>query len=191
MGLKTDQDPTEMGRLGVDLNFVPSIIKINVGGSALHNSNNTALLTSTGTKQAWNDNVGFDATLEIPMLQSKIWGEWVSQNNFTNTGKPGTFVSRQEGWYVVESLKPLAFLDKDMTQLEINARIENMVPFVDQQAIAPKYLPTSVQAATVGAKYFWAGKNYTSVNYTAYALNGNYGALAPASLIAVQQQFNY
>ena len=191
MGLKTDQDPTEMGRLGIDLNFFPSIAKLNLGASALHNSVNTALMTADPTKQFWNDNIGYDATLVIPIVQSTVWAEWVSQNNFKNSPLAGTFINRQEGWYVVNTMKPLAFFNKDWTQLDLNMRLESFVNDVDAAANAAPWQVSSEQAASIGLKYYYAGKTYTSINYTAYGLNGDYSAVGAGSLLVLQQQFNY
>jgi hypothetical protein len=198
MGLKTDQDPSEMGRLGLDLNFFPSILKLNVGASALHNSNNSRLMTDDSTLQAWNDNYGYDFTLEIPVAKSTFWGEWVGQNAFTNSQQAGqpagsaiTKLVHSEGWYVVDTMKPLALFNKDWTSLDLNLRLESVMKDTDLAANTLPWLATSEQAASVGLKYYWAGKNYTSVNYTSYALNGDYTALAPYSLFVVQQQFNY
>jgi hypothetical protein len=190
MGLKTDQDPTEMGRLGFDLNFFPSIAKLNVGASALHNSNNSQLMTGTTTKQAWNDNYGYDATLEIPSIKSIFWAEWVGQNAFAGNAT-GVALTHSEGWYVVDSMKPLAIFNKDWTMLDLNLRLENVVKNTDTAPLVAPFTVSSEQAASIGMKYFWAGKNYTSVNYTAYGVNGDYTAMGPYSLFVVQQQFNY
>lgn len=190
MGLKTDQDPTEMARLGFDLNFFPSIAKLNIGASALHNSNNSQLMTGNPAKQAWNDNYGYDFTLEIPAIKSSVWGEWVAQNAFTG-GATGVALAHSEGWYVVDSMKPLALVNKDWTMLDLNLRLENVVKNTDTAPLVAAYTVSSEQAASMGLKYFWAGKNYSSVNYTVYGVNGDYTAMGPYSLFVVQQQFNY
>jgi hypothetical protein len=184
-GLKTDQDPTEIGRLGLDLNFIPGA-KLNVGGSALHNSNDSQLMTALAAKQAWSDNVGCDFTLEVPMAQSKVWGEWVSQNSFANLPSAGHFVGRTEGWYITDTMKPLAFFNKDLSNVELSGRWERMQPNVDTTH-------DNGQATTIGLKYLYAGKNYTSVNYTAYGAHGDFATsgYGDNSLFSVQQQFNF
>lgn len=205
-GLKTDQDPSEFGRLGLDINIMPKVVTLNLGGSALHNSANTVFFATgkaNAAKQIWSDNIGADFTLDAPVINDKLWGEWVSQNKFTDGGGagiyagnkgPGSFNGRAEGWYLVNSIKPLAFVNADWQSLELLARIESFAPDVNAEGkslVANAYKATSEQAATVGMKYYYAGKNYTSINYTAYALNGNYRTLGPASLFTIQQQFNY
>jgi hypothetical protein len=190
LGLTTDQDPSEFGRLGLDFNFFPSVATLNIGASAIHNSNNPALLTSTA-KNAWQDTVGFDTTIGVPSAHTTFQAEWVSQNTFNDNPTQGNFASRGEGWYLQSSTKPLAFFNKDWSNLDLNLRIENIVPNVNVAGASPSWVATSEQAATVGLKFYYVGKTYTSVDYTSYALNGDYGAIAGSSLFSIQQQFYY
>ena len=194
LGLNVDQDPSEFGRFGLDLNFNPKVVTLNLGGSALHNSANTVFFATTGATENWSDNYGADFTLNVPIANDVVWGEWVMQDKFNNNGAgtpaaAGNLVSHAEGWYITNSLKPLAFFNADWTNLELNARIEQFAPNVNANYAA--FAVNSEQAATIGLKYFYAGKSYTSVNYTSYALNGDYSAIGASSLFSVQQQFNY
>jgi hypothetical protein len=195
LGLTTDGETSEFGRLGIDLNFVPSIVTVNVGGSLAHLDLNTALLPANpapGASQAWQDNTGADATVGFPMAQTTFQAEWVAQNSYNNaTAKvPGKLVSRAEGWYVESTTKPLALFDKDWTSLDLNLRIESVAPNVNIGA-SPAFVAHYENASTLGLKWYYGNRTYTSVNYTTYALNGNYGAIAGSQLFSVQQQFYF
>ena len=100
-------------------------------------------------------------------------------------------LNHAEGWYIVSSMQPLKFFVKDAPAIEINARLESYDPDVNANYIYTPWKYSSEQACTVGLKWSYVGKNYTSINYTTYALNGDFAALNGTSLLAVQQQFNY
>ena len=196
LGLTTDQDPSEFARVGIDLDFFPQWAALNLGASAIHNPCDTALLSTSGTSQSWQDTYGFDGSLDIPAAQTKLQAEWVAQNSFSNASGAGLLTNRAEGWYVQSSTRPLAFFDGRLSGLELNLRLESVTPNVNMasapgQGPAAQFTATSVQANTVALKYSYKGKTYTSVNYSNYALNGNYKAVAGSSLLSVQQQFNY
>jgi hypothetical protein len=193
---KTDQDPSEFGRLGVDLNFVPKWVKLNIGASAIHNSANSVFFSSSSTTQAWTDVAGADSTLELPFLNWKIWGEWVGSNSFGNNslGYAG-LKKRSEAWYVTSVMQPLKFFMKDPLMLDLNFRYENFVDNVDAAnslpAAAYPFQATAAQAISYGIKWSYVGKNYTSLNYTIYGINGDFTALAGTELLVLQQQFNF
>jgi|GEM_PF-2289978 hypothetical protein len=198
LGLTTDQDPSEFARVGLDLNALPTVATLSVGASAIHNPTNSKLLAVTGTAESWQDTYGFDALLGIPAAKTQVQGEWVCQNSFANDassyaakGVHGQLIGRAEGWYIESSTKPLAFFNKDWTQMDLNLRLEDVVPDVNAAGRLAPFVATSVQANTVGLKWSYKGRNYTSLNYTNYALNGDYKAIAGSSLFSVQQQINY
>ena len=94
--------------------------------------------------------------------------------------------------------KPFALVDKDWTGLDLNLRIEATTPNVNiasnplyHHGGADYFFATSEQASTVGLKWIYTGRTYTSVNYSVYGLNGNYGSIAGSSLFNVQQQFYF
>ena len=208
-GQRTDQDPGEFGRLGIDLNFMPKIAKLNVGGSAIHNSTNkTFYATGVDGSQMGEQNVyGFDSTLAMDSLNWKVWGEWLASNNsvganssVANSGPASKGINsfaltRSEAWYVTSCMQPLKFFMKDAPALDLNIRFDNFVANVDNQntpaAAAKPYAATSAQALSYGLKWSYVGKNYTSLNYTVYGFNGDFGALAGTELFVAQQQFNF
>jgi len=203
LGLTTDQDLSEFVRVGLDLGFFPSVATLSVGASAIHNPGNTALLATSGTAQTWQDTYGVDASLAMPLAQTVFTAEWVCQNSFANdassyqgSGIMGQFINRGEGWYLQSTTKPLAFFSKDLSNLDLNLRVESVTPNVNYASLPgngakAQFTATSVQANTIGLKYSYKGKTYTSFNYSNYALNGDYTAVAGSSLISLQQQLNF
>ena len=74
--------------------------------------------------------------------------------------------------------------------LEANLRYDNVVVDTNGAAKFKPWQPSSIQAITYGLKWSFYGKNYTSVNYTVYGVNGGFTALAGTELWTIQQQFN-
>jgi hypothetical protein len=194
-----DNDPSEFGRVGLDLNFVPGLSKFNIGGSAIHDPENTVIFATLPGTVKWADVYGVDATIET-MGFWHLQGEWVARNMDTyNTplATPTYSLTRSEGWYVTSVMEPLKLFMKDPTKLEFNMRYDNYINNVD--AIGAGAVPTAAnpfaagEAISTGLKWSFIGKNYTSVNYTVYGLNGDFGASGPAAsnLWVIQQQFNY
>ena len=186
-----DQDPSEMGRLGLNLVFLNDMLKdilaVKFGASAMHDSLNTAFMSSSPATQAWADNIGWDATIDV-LKNWHLLGEWVSRNSFTATAG---LTKRQEGWYLLSTMEPLKWFDADAPKIEWNTRYEGFLPDVDRIGAATNLFATSDNAITTGVKWSFVGKNYTSVNYTVYGLGNNFGALAGTELWTIQQQFNY
>jgi hypothetical protein len=191
-----DQDPSEFGRVGLSSSMplndlLPFGSKIAVGASALHNSENTALWTSSPAKELWSEVYGLDATVDTFQIgfgtnmapAVKLQAEWVAKNSFSAV--PG-LTNRAEDWYALADVEPWRFFDVNAPKVEVLARYENAVPTVGSTAAY-----TSAQAATLGLRYQFVGKNYTSINYTSYALAGDFSALGGTEFWQLQQQFNY
>jgi phosphate-selective porin len=194
-----DNDPSEFGRVGLDLNFVPGLSKFNIGASAIHDPENTVMYASLPGTVKWADVYGVDATIETLGFWH-LQGEWVARNadayvTTANPAVPAYSLTRSEGWYVTSVMEPLKLFMKDPTKLEFNMRYDNYISNVDALG-AGAAISANVgagEAITTGLKWSFIGKNYTSVNYTVYGLNGDFGASGPAAanLWVLQQQFNF
>jgi len=207
-----DNDPSEFGRVGLDLNFIPGLTKFNIGGSAIHDPEDTIMYANLPNQVKWADVYGVDGTIET-MGFWHLQGEWVARNAATlgNTGvlasnaspSPAalaggwnfTTLTRSEGWYVASVMEPLKLFMKDPTKLEFNVRYDNYISNVDAIGAGAPFSASvgAGEAITTGLKWSFIGKNYTSVNYTVYGLNGDFGASGPAAanLWTIQQQFYY
>jgi hypothetical protein len=186
-----DQDPTEIARIGFDLksfgDLTKDILAVQFGASAMHDSLNTAFLSSSAATQSWADTAGWDAKVDV-LKNWHLIGEWVGRNTFTPAAG---LTKRQEGWYITSVMEPLKWFDKDAPQIEWNTRYEGYLP--DANKIGQQVNPyiTSDNAITTGIKWSFVGKNYTSVNYTVYGYSNNFGSMAGTELWTIQQQFNY
>jgi hypothetical protein len=127
------------------------------------------------------------------------------QISITGDGVFG-LVNRREGWYATAVLKPLNFFMADAPTLELAGRYESFIPNVHNAWMASGitpistatfmvkcnvYNPYSVNAATLGLKWTYAGNCHTMINYTVYGPDGNFGAAGGTELALVQQQFAF
>jgi hypothetical protein len=183
----TDTNPSEVGRLGLDLKFIPAVA-LNVGASAVHDSAYSQSFDTSTHNENWYDVEGLDATLTVKHIPWKVWGEFVGSNYMNGTSG---LIQHSEGWYVTNSLRPLAFFMDDAPAIDCNIRYESFNANTDAAANLPYWATSSVQAISYGIKWRYDGKNYTSANYTVYAMNGNFAAAAGTELFSIQQQFNF
>jgi hypothetical protein len=183
----TDTNPSEIGRLGLDLKFIPDVA-LSVGGSAVHDSAYSQSFDTSSRNENWYDVAGLDASLTVKHVPWKVWGEYVGSNYMNaNTG----LIQHAEGWYVTNSLRPFALFMAQPPAIDFNVRYESYNANTDAAANLPYWAVSSVQAVTYGIKWRYAGKNYTSANYTVYAMNGDFGAAAGSELFSIQQQVNF
>ena len=101
------------------------MVKLNVGASAMHDSADILTFVAENGEEIWFDESGVDATIEVPKLNWKVWGEFTAVNRFTDgtspTGGPsgltggtgpagsGSIGGHAEGWYVTSCMQPLKF----------------------------------------------------------------------------------
>jgi hypothetical protein len=195
-GQFVDQDPSEFGRFGLETSMplssmLPFGTKVAVGASALHNSENTAVWASSGAAEAWSDVYGLDLAIDTFQIGSgtnmapalKLQAEWAGKNNFKATTG---LTNRAEAWYALFDLEPWRFLDVNAPKVELLGRYESVMASVDTPTAYP-----SDQAVSLGLRYQFVGKNYTSINYTTYAVGGDFTAMGGTEFWQVQQQFNY
>jgi hypothetical protein len=185
-----DQDPSEFGRLGLDSSkSLPMGSKLSIGASAIHDSRNTAPWAGSGSAVGYADTFGGDAMLE--MADWKLQGEFASRASYG----AGSF-GRQEAWYLVSDLEPLKVWNADAPKVELLTRYEGDTADVDHVASNTDILAGSknkpaINAVSLGLRYYWIGKNYTSLNYTVYGINNDFSAAGGTEFWQVQQQFFY
>jgi len=192
-GVDTDQSAdnafTEIGRFGINVNVIPGISTFKVGGSEIHNSNNTAPFAVGPAGQVYEDIQGADFTIESNVAHDKVWGEWVGANKFQDvSGYMGQLKNRAEGWYLSDSFQPLLFFWKDAPKVELLARYENINPNLVATANNPGYVASTEQAITTGIKWTYTGKDFTAINYTVYGIDGNFTSMAGTELLALSEQ---
>jgi hypothetical protein len=119
--------------------------------------------------------------------------EFVHSNNMASNAAGTAYVdtSTQEGWYVTNILSPCKFFMKDAPGIDLNFRYENYNNNINAGPLHKPWQFNAEQAITYGLKWSYIGKNYTSLNYTMYALNGDFKVIGPTDLIVLQQQFNF
>jgi hypothetical protein len=201
-----DQDISEIGRLGLRpsaLNdLLPFGAQFNFGASAFHDPENTQYYASQMSEEEWADAQGLDATLQTDRDVLYLQSEYVKRDqygpSFTTSGlnfnnEYGGLQGRAESWYVAGSFQPWRILDADAPRVELLARYETY--YYDdvsnwlRLALGP--YTGSFNATTVALKYTYMGNCHTSINYTAYALNNNFGATGPTALLQLEQQVNF
>ena len=174
-GQTVDENPSLTGRLGF------KAWGAKAGVSWQRNSKNSQFMASTPSAQAYDETLGLDLRFE---LADWLWiqGEWVAQQGINgDTGLLG----REEGSSLALGFYPVGFHKRK--DLEPTFRFERVV-FISPSSGA--WAPSAYCAATAGLNWnFGFGK--TSVNYTAYGLDDNYGAIGQTSLFTLQDQFTF
>jgi hypothetical protein len=175
----TDENPSFSSRLGLDLNL--GAFKAGVGGSYARDNQNNAFLATKPADQRFDEILGWDLSAEVAKLW-KLQGEWVASNALR--GDLG-LSARREGWVLQQSLQPWRFFSPEAPQVELLARYESLAPNVHLGA-------RSLGAATAGLKWAYGdGRQQLLLQYTAYALNNDFGAAAGTELWVLQQQLQF
>jgi hypothetical protein len=174
-----DENPSFSGRLGVDVTV--GSFKAGLGGSYARDNQNSAFLATKASDQRYDEVLGWDLSAELPK-RWKLQGEWVAANALR--GDLGLDV-RREGWVLQQSLQPWRFFSPEAPQVELLARYESALPNVHQNA-------RTIGAATGGLKWAYGdGKQQLLLQYTAYALDNDFGAAAGTELWVLQQQLQF
>jgi hypothetical protein len=175
----TDENPSFSSRFGLDASF--GAFKTGVGASYARDNQNNVFLATQPSDQRYDEILGWDLSAELPKLW-KLQGEWVASNALR--GDLG-LSARREGWVLQQSLQPWHLFNPDAAQVELLARYESLAPNVHQGA-------RNLGAATAGLKWAYGdGKQQLLLQYTAYALNNDFGAAAGTELWVLQQQLQF
>ncbi|HTA16131.1 MAG TPA: hypothetical protein VK786_00110, partial [bacterium] len=201
-----DQDVSEIGRLGFEPRILNDLLpfgaRFSFGGSAFHDPENTQYHASQASQEEWADAQGLDATFQTSRQVLYLQSEYVKKDQYgpsfnTSTMQPnnvyGGLQGRVESYYVSGSFQPWRLFDPEAPRVELLARYENY--YYDdvsnwlRLALGP--YTGSFNAVTVALKYTYQGNCHTSINYTSYGLNNNFGATGPTSFLQLEQQVNF
>ena len=173
----TDENPTLTGRLGFSCDFGGTHNKLGV--SYQRNSKDTTFMASAPAAQSIDESLGLDWRHEHGK-KAFAQIEWIGQNAGIN-GATG-LTARKEGWYAESGVNILGiFVPQAADKLELLGRYER----VNTNVHAAGYSPT-ITAATTGVKWTYGKNSQTSVNYTAYGVDDNFGAAGNTGLFSLQ-----
>ncbi|HTB21261.1 MAG TPA: porin [bacterium] len=201
-----DQDVSEIGRLSFEPrianNCLPFGAQFNFGASAFHDPENTAFHASQPQNEEWADAQGLDATLQTSRDVLYLQSEYVKKDQYgpsfnTATLLPnnvyGGLQGRAESYYVAGAFQPWRIFDPEAPRVELLARYENYYydDVSDWLRLALGPYTGSFNAVTVALKYTYEGNCHTSINYTSYGLNNNFGSTGPTSFLQIEQQVTF
>jgi len=201
-----DQDVSEIGRISFEPrifnNLLPFGARFNFGGSAFHDPENTYFHASHANQEEWADAQGLDATLVSSRQVLYVQSEYVKRDQYgpsfnTVTLLPndvyGGLQGRAESYYVSVALQPWRLFDPAAPRLELLGRYENYYydDVSDWLRLALGPYTGSFNACTVALKYTYMGNCHTSVNYTTFGLNNNFGSTGPTGYLQIEQQVTF
>jgi hypothetical protein len=171
-----DENPTLTGRLGVSCGLWGGH---KLGVSYQRNSKDTVFMASSPAAQSFDETLGLDWRCEIGK-KAFAQAEWIGQNAGIN-GASG-LTARREGWYAESGANLLGiFVPQASDKLELLGRYER----VNTNLHAVTYSPT-LTAATAGIKWTYGKNSQTSLNYTAYGVDDDFGAAGNTGLFSLQ-----